>query len=75
MGLEQYTPTFKHEQINGDILSTCDDGILKDELKIASRLHRIRLLRVIDGNYSIHDIMSGHDGYIFMSSVGKQQVQ
>ncbi len=72
MGFEQYTPIFKQEQINGDILSTCDDALLKDELKIASRLHRMRLLRVIEGAYSVHEIMSGKDGYIFMSSAGKQ---
>ena len=72
MGLEQYTPTFKQEQINGDILSTCDDALLKDELKVSSRLHRMRLLRVIEGAYSVHEIMSGKDGYIFMSSAGKQ---
>ena len=72
MGLEQYTPTFKQEQINGDILSTLDDEILRNELKISSRLHRIRLLRVIDGSYSVHEIMSGKDGYIFMASAGKQ---
>jgi len=73
MGLEQYTPTFKQEQINGDILSTCDDALLKDELKVTSRLHRIRLLKVIAGTYSIHEIMAGKDGYIFMTSAGKQQ--
>ena len=72
MGLEQYTPTFKQEQINGDILSTCDDAILKDELSVTSRLHRMRLLRVIEGTYSVHEIMSGKDGYIFMASAGKQ---
>ena len=68
MGLEQYTPTFKQEQINGDILSTCDDALLQDELKVTSRLHRMRLLRVIEGTYSVLDIMSGKDGYIMMHS-------
>lgn len=72
MSLEQYTPTFKQEQINGDILSTCDEDILRDELKVTSRLHRMRLLRVIQGTYSVHEMMSGKDGYIFMASAGKQ---
>ena len=73
MGLEQYTPIFKQEQINGDILSTCDDQILQDELKITSRLHRMRLLRVIQGTYSVNEIMSGKDGYIVMTTAGKPQ--
>ena len=72
MRLEQYTPIFQQEQINGDILSTCDDALLKDELKISSRLHRMRLLRVIEGTYSIYEMMSGKDGYIFMRSAGNQ---
>ena len=66
MGLEQYYNTFQVQQINGDILSECDEDILKNELQIASRLHRMRLLRVIGGQYSVLDIMSGTDGYVFM---------
>ena len=55
-------------------METSDDALLNEELKITSRLHRMRLLRVIEGAYSVHDIMSGKDGYIFMTSAaaGKQ---
>ena len=66
MGLEQYSPTFQQQQINGDILADCDDEILRTELQITSRLHRMRLLRVISGQYSVIDIMSGKDGYVMM---------
>ena len=68
MGLKRYIPTFSQEQINGDILSTCDDALLNEDLKITSRLHRMRLLRVIEGAYSVHDIMTGKDGYVSPSS-------
>jgi len=66
MGMEQYRETFIKQQINGDILTDCDDDILKNELKITSRLHRIRLLRIISGQYSVQEIMSGNDGYVLM---------
>lgn len=66
MGMEQYHETFIKQQINGDILTDCDDDILKNELKITSRLHRIRLLRIISGQYSVQEIMSGNDGYVLM---------
>ena len=66
MGVEQYRETFIKQQINGDILTDCDDDILKNELKITSRLHRIRLLRIISGQYSVQEIMSGNDGYVLM---------
>ena len=64
MGLERYTPTFSQEQINGDILSTCNDAHLNEDLKITSGVHRMRLLRVIEGTYSAQDIMTGKDGYV-----------
>ena len=66
MGMEQYRETFRKQQINGDILTDCDDDILRNELKITSRLHRIRLLRIISGQYSVQKIMSGDDGYVLM---------
>lgn len=66
MGMEQYRETFIKQQINGDILTDCDDDILQNELKITSRLHRIRLLRIISGQYSVQKIMSGDDGYVLM---------
>ena len=71
MGLEKYSETFRQQQINGDLLSDCDDELLKNELTILSRLHRMRLLRVISGQYSVMDIMAGRDGYVMMLAAPK----
>lgn len=49
MELSQYKDAFQKEQITGDILLECDNQILEVELKISSRLHRLRLMKVIDG--------------------------
>ena len=49
MELSQYKDTFVKEQVNGEILLECDDQILEEDLKVPSRLHRIRLLKIISG--------------------------
>jgi hypothetical protein len=53
LALEKYTLTFKEERIDGNILSTCNETILKDDLKVNSGLHRMKLLRLIEGTYSV----------------------
>lgn len=59
MELSQYKETFLKEQISGDILLQCDNQILEVELKISSRLHRLRLMQVIDGKASVQQLL--HD--------------
>ena len=59
MELSQYKETFLKEQISGDILLQCDNQILEVELKISSRLHRLRLMQVIDGKVSVQQLL--HD--------------
>jgi len=49
MELSQYKDTFAKEQVSGEILLECDDQILEEDLKVPSRLHRIRLLKIISG--------------------------
>ncbi|CAI8004156.1 hypothetical protein GBAR_LOCUS3844 [Geodia barretti] len=66
MGLGQYQEVFGSQQINGDLLLECDDKMLQNDLQVSSKLHRIRLLRIISGNYSVLDILSGRDGYVTM---------
>ena len=41
MDLTQYTEKFLHEQISGEILMELDDEILKTELGVTSKLHRL----------------------------------
>ena len=49
MGMKQYQDNFKAEQINGEILADCDEEVLKNDLKVTSKLHRMRLLKLISG--------------------------
>ena len=52
-GLEQYLDLFRKERIDGGILSLLEDNDLRFELRIESRLHRLRLLRIINGDVNI----------------------
>ena len=52
-GLEQYLGVFKQERIDGGILSLLGDDDLRLELGMDSRLHRLRLMRIISGDVNI----------------------
>ena len=64
MGLKQYQNKFKEEQMNGELLSDCDEDVLKNDLGVASKLHRMRLLKVIVGRHSARSILAGEDPYV-----------
>ena len=53
MDLLEHVPRFKAEHIDGMTLLECDDATLRDDLGVASRVHRLRLLQVIKGRKSI----------------------
>ena len=58
MGLKQYKEMFQKESINGEILVECDSEILED-LNVTSRIHRLRLLKIISGQNSAQKILQG----------------
>ena len=63
MNMGQYADAFKKEQISGEILCELNDQILRDELGVASQIHRIKLMKVIGGRHSAMSIMNGDDPY------------
>ena len=63
LGLKQYHDTFKEEKVSGEILSECDEEVLTNDLGIKSKLHRIKLMKVITGRHSAKRIMAGEDPY------------
>ena len=58
MQLPQYKVAFQQEQIDGEVLIELDEQILESDLQISSRIHRIRLMKLISGNYSAEDILA-----------------
>jgi len=58
-GLSQYQDIFTRETMTGDILLECDEKILKDDLCIESGLHRIKLMKLINGHHSAQSYLQG----------------
>ena len=54
MSLKLYQDNFKREQVNGEILSECDDEVLTNDLGVSSKLHRIKLMKIISGKPVLH---------------------
>ena len=45
-GLQQYKAAFEREHIDGEILQELTEEILEGELGVASKLHRIRIMKL-----------------------------
>lgn len=58
-GLSQYRDIFTRETMTGDILLECNEDILKHELGIESKLHRIKLMKLINGHHSAQSYLQG----------------
>ena len=68
MDLGQYKDTFSRECVSGEILLECDDDILRNELGVVSRLHRLRLSKIIDGRHSATNVIEGADPYVTLGT-------
>ena len=53
LGLGNYKETFIEEQIDGPLLFELDEAVLEEDLGITTRLHRIKLMSIIDGRISV----------------------
>ena len=47
--LGQYRKRFEDEVIAGDILADCDEAVLESELGINMKIHRLKLMKIIEG--------------------------
>lgn len=64
MELGQYKEAFSRESVSGEILADCDNEILQTDLGVASRLHRLRLMKVVTGRHSAAALIEGADPYV-----------
>ena len=68
MQLPQYKEAFQREQIDGEVLIELDEQILESDLQISSKIHRIRLMKLISGNYSADDILASTEKWLGVSN-------
>lgn len=57
MGLHQYKESFIRESIDGAILLELDEEVLGSELGIKSKIHCVKLIKLISGEYSIRKFL------------------
>ena len=53
IGLGKYKEKFIEERIDGNLIFALDDKILQEELQISMKLHRLKILSIIDGRYAV----------------------
>lgn len=58
LNLTSYMDVFSAEQINGEVLTMCDEEVLAADLGVSSKLHRLRLLRIIQGRQSVRELLN-----------------
>ena len=53
MKLTEYVTTFKEESIDGCMLFELDDEVMRDELGMNKKLHRLKILMIVQGTRSV----------------------
>ena len=53
MKLTEYVTTFKEEGIDGRMLFELDDEVMRDELGVNKKLHRLKILMIVQGTRSV----------------------
>ena len=61
--LTQYKDIFINEEITGEILAELNEADLQNELGITSKIHRVKLMKVISGRHSALNVLRGEDPY------------
>ena len=63
MNLSRYQAKFASENVTGDILIELGDKDLENDLLIKSKIHRVRLMKIIEGQHSAENILEGESPY------------
>lgn len=59
MGLGQYVGVVKEERLDGEIFQDLDEEMLTHEMGMASRIHRLKVLKLISGDYDARNYLIG----------------
>jgi len=64
LGMTKYQDTFAEQSIDGLILVECDESILQHDLGMNSKVDRIRLMKIISGQYSALSVLRREYPYV-----------
>ena len=62
MDMSQYRQVFQREQVSGAVLCMVDDQMLREDLMVSSKIHRVRLLKVVTGQVSVASLRESKYG-------------
>ena len=62
--MQKYKEKFTLENVNGELLAECDDDTLQNELGVASKLDRIKIMKVVNGKESALGVLGGRGAYV-----------
>lgn len=57
MGLHQYKDAFSQESVDGAVLLELDEEVLTSELGVKSKIHCVKLMKLISGESSIQKFL------------------
>ena len=60
LSIGQYNALIDQEMVDGQIFVEMDATILQDELGVKSSIHRLKMLKLIGGNYDPNVYLSDH---------------
>ena len=60
--MKEYQDVFTQQTIDGELLADCDEEILQHELHTSSKLHRLKLMKIISG--CAMNILEGQSPYV-----------
>ena len=63
MKLTQYQARFASEGVAGDILIELMETDLQRDLGMKSKVHRVRVMKIIEGQHSARKILEGENPY------------
>ena len=62
--MKQHQDRFAQESIDGAILMEIEETTLEAELGVTSKLHRVKLLKIISGERSAKSVLEGQYNYV-----------
>ena len=62
--MTKYHEIFAEQSIDREVLVECDESALQHELDMDSKVDRIRLMKIISGQYSALGVLRGEYPYV-----------
>lgn len=59
LGLQQYVGIVEQEGLDGGIFVELDEDTFSQEMGVESRIHRLKMMKLIGGHYDVQNLLMG----------------